>query len=253
MAHCCDSLSASWVHVTEEEVVILLHILIRGSVNTLAFDFECVCMCACECVWGTTHCDVVIPTCLWMQQLWHLFKKWSSRCLIYDSALSVTLKAITSYEWILYARTVSVSTTFCQVLEQKQCFWKSIISYAFECLCGEALHIVCEFVCRGELVSVCISKNYWVCSSIVTVYEMFLQANERNRLGKLKCGLHTQPHISSLYRHRNAILSSVKRFDLISSNSAQNICKYRAMRIKNPPDRLLYANANIHRHAQIRQ
>lgn len=35
------------MHVSEEEVVILLHILIRGSVNTLVFDFECVCVCAC--------------------------------------------------------------------------------------------------------------------------------------------------------------------------------------------------------------
>lgn len=69
----------------------------------------------------------------------------------------------------------------------------------------------------------------------------------------LECRLHTQPRISSLYRHRNAILSSVKRFDLISGNSAQNICKYRAMRITNPPDRLLYVNANTHQRTQTHQ
>lgn len=40
--------------------------------------------------------------------------------------------------------------------------------------------------------------------------------------------------------------SPVRRFDLISSNSAQNICKCTAVRMKYPPDTLLYVNANVH-------
>lgn len=82
-------------------------------------------------------------------------KKAFSLRVIYDSVLGVTLKAITSYEWILYARAVSVSTTFCQVLQQKCSSRKSIISYALEGLC-----VASSFVCACMNVCAQVPKNY---------------------------------------------------------------------------------------------
>ena len=104
------------------------------------------------------YSESTITTCLWMQQSWHLLKKKvSPQCVIYDSALGVASKAITSHEWILYARTVSASMTFCQLLEQKWCSWKSLINYVSECLCV-GMHLIWSgraHACRSRAQRTC--------------------------------------------------------------------------------------------------
>lgn len=150
-------LPVSCVHINEVEVVSLASHL-DTSLSKHFSIWLCVYVCLYMCENNTRRC---CHNYLFMNAA---AKKDSSPRVIYDSALGVTLKAITSYEWILYAHTDSVSTTFCQVLEQRQCSWKSIISYAFECLCGEeASHIVCARVSRW--ISVCVFPR-----TIVTIH-----------------------------------------------------------------------------------
>lgn len=107
---------------------------------------------------------------LWMQQLWHLLKKKKKFLSVFDLWLSSRCHSEGNYElWM------DIICTHClcerdilPTAGAEALLWKSIISYAFECSCGLALHIV--HVRLSELVSVRVSKNYWVCADIVTAF-----------------------------------------------------------------------------------
>lgn len=119
------------------------------------------CACAWERLWKDAlgYCHNYM---LWMQQLWHLFKKKKMFLSVFDLWLSSRCHSEGNYElWMdIICTRCLCERDILPTAGAEAVFWKSVISYAFECSCGLALHIVR----LSELVSVC------VCADIETAF-----------------------------------------------------------------------------------